>query len=157
MEDLTIWNRERLLNAMSIYGAARRDVEGQDVPAESLVAWRLQAATQPRLQAPGVYAARRAALNPDGAGELFDDLARLGPEGLAAVMYWAQIGGVEECPENLHQLTLEFRQAIGKRLLPDALGVRRLYRALAEARQTQRETPSRYEGFRKYAVNIGAK
>lgn len=102
----------------------------------------------------GVYAARRAAMNPGGAGDLFDDLARLGPEGLAAVMYWAQIGGVEACPERLRQLTLEFRQAIGRRLLPDALGVRRLYRALAEAHQAHGETRSRYDGFRKYAVNF---
>ena len=148
MEDPTTWNRERLLNAMSIYGAARRDVEAQNVSAESLVAWRLQAATQPRLQAPGVYAARRAAMNPSGAGELFDDLAALGPEGLAAVMYWAQIGGVEKAPSALRQLVLEWRQTIGRRCLPDVLGIRRCYRALAEAVGKAKETgPNRYDGY----------
>lgn len=148
MENQPVWNREQLLNAMSVYGTARREVEAQDVPADSLVAWRLQAATQPRLQAPGVYAARRAATNPDGAGELFDDLARLGPEGLAAVMYWAQIGGAERAPSALRQLALEWRQAIGRRCLPDVLGLRRCYRALAEAiGMTNEPDHDRYDGY----------
>jgi len=58
-----------------------------------------------------------------------------------------------ECPSALRQMALEFRQAVGKRVLPDALGLRRLYRALAEA-HGGREQRSRYDGYRRYAVNV---
>mgnify|MGYP001218885095 CR=1 FL=1 len=149
------WNRRDLLNCMSVFGAPRHEVEQRDVPAAALVAWRLQAASQPNLSAPGMFAARRAVQDPVGAGELFNDLADLGPEALAAVMYWAQIGGVEECPAALRQMTLEFRQAVGKRVLPDALGLRRLYRALAEAHGGRQERSlNRYDGYLKCSVPL---
>ena len=149
------WNRRDLLNCMSVFGAPRHDVERLEVPAAALVAWRLKAASQPHLTTPGMFAARRAAQDPEGAGELFNDLADLGPEALAAVMYWAQIGGVEECPPALRQMALEFRQAIGKRVLPDALGLRRLYRALAEAHgPRQGRSLNRYDGYLNNASTV---
>lgn len=141
-----MWNREELLKTMSVWGRHHEAVLRADVSAEALVSWRLQAATQ-HLQAPGAYVATRAVQAAgEGAGGLFDELAELGPEQLATLMYWATIGQMKGCPPALEQLALEYRQVIGRRLTPDVLGLRAQVRALTQASGQVTET-SRYDGY----------
>ncbi len=150
------WNRTHLLSAMNVYGTRAQDVEQAQVPPEALVAWMLQASTQAGIRFPNMVAASKAVQNPEGPGGLFGDLAALGPETLAAVMYWAQVGGPGHAPEAIRQRAYEFRQAIGRRVLPDHLGLRRLYRSVAEAHEAWRANRTAFDGLHGYAANVAS-
>lgn len=150
------WNRTHLLTAMNVYGTRAQDVERAQVPPEALVAWMLHASFQVGIRFPNMVAASKAVQNPDGPGGLCNDLAALGPETLAAVMYWAQVGGPGQAPVAIRQLTYDFRQAIGRRVLPDRLGLRRLYRSVAEAHEAWRSNRGAFDGLRGYAANVAS-
>lgn len=150
------WNRTHLLSAMNVYGTRAQDVEQAQVPPEALVAWMLQASTQAGIRFPNMVAASKAVQNPEGPGGLFSDLAALGPETLAAVMYWAQVGGPGHAPESIRQRAYEFRQAIGRRVLPDRLGLRRLYRSVAEAHEAWRANRTAFDGLYGSAANVAS-
>lgn len=55
-------------------------------------------------------------------------------------------GGMKACTPALEQLALEYRQVIGRRLVPDALGLRAQARALTLA-GGQAAGANRYDGY----------